>query len=71
MEGFLSIFGCGTGIRTPINPDFIGTVPEVISRKAGAVGFEPTNGGFKGPCLTTWRRPSFTKKLVFNDVQFY
>ena len=24
---------------------------------AGAVGFEPTNGGSKGRCLTTWRRP--------------
>ena len=24
---------------------------------AGAVGFEPTNGGSKGRCLTIWRRP--------------
>ena len=24
---------------------------------AGAVGFEPTNGGSKGRCLTAWRRP--------------
>ena len=24
---------------------------------AGAVGFEPTNGGLKIRCLTTWRRP--------------
>src|SRR3989339_188247 len=23
----------------------------------GAVGFEPTDGGSKGRCLTTWRRP--------------
>ena len=23
----------------------------------GAVGFEPTNGGSKGRCLTIWRRP--------------
>lgn len=25
---------------------------------AGEVGFEPTNGGFKGRCLTTWRLPN-------------
>ena len=23
----------------------------------GVVGFEPTNGGVKVRCLTTWRRP--------------
>lgn len=23
----------------------------------GEHGFEPWNGGFKGPCLTTWRLP--------------
>lgn len=25
---------------------------------AGEVGFEPTNGGSKGRCLTTWRLPN-------------
>jgi hypothetical protein len=24
---------------------------------AGAAGFEPADGGSKGPCLTAWRRP--------------
>ncbi len=28
------------------------------SHVAGEVGFEPTNGGSKGRCLTTWRLPS-------------
>lgn len=27
-------------------------------RMAGEHGFEPWNGGFKGPCLTTWRLPN-------------
>ncbi len=27
-------------------------------RLAGALGFEPRNGGTKNRCLTTWRRPS-------------
>ena len=27
-------------------------------RVAGEVGFEPTNGGSKGRCLTTWRLPN-------------
>lgn len=26
---------------------------------AGRVGFEPTNAGSKGPCLTAWRPPIF------------
>ena len=26
---------------------------------AGEVGIEPTYGGFKGPCLTTWLLPNF------------
>ena len=34
---------------------------------AGAVGIEPTNGGFKGPCLTAWLRP---KVITINDSQF-
>ena len=25
---------------------------------AGAAGFEPTDGGIKTRCLTTWRRPN-------------
>jgi hypothetical protein len=25
---------------------------------AGALGFEPRNGGTKNRCLTTWRRPN-------------
>lgn len=31
---------------------------------AGAVGFEPTNGGTKSRCLTTWRRPSDAGALI-------
>lgn len=41
---------------------------------AGAVGFEPTNGGSKNRCLTTWRHPSLFcvnktehKDRVFRD----
>lgn len=42
---------------------------------AGVVGFEPTNGGFKGPCLTTWLHPkiidhrvrSFVRRLADQD----
>ena len=30
---------------------------------AGAVGIEPTNGGFKGPCLTAWLRPKTHGKI--------
>ncbi len=26
---------------------------------AGAAGFEPTDGGIKTRCLTTWRRPYY------------
>lgn len=32
--------------------------PEIV---AGEHGFEPWNGGFKGPCLTTWRLPNIEK----------
>ena len=28
---------------------------------AGEHGFEPWNGGFKGPCLTAWRLPNEEK----------
>ena len=41
---------------------------------AGAEGFEPTNGGSKNRCLTTWRHPSMFcenktehKDRVFRD----
>ena len=32
--------------------------PSSFSSVAGEVGFEPTDGGSKGRCLTTWRLPS-------------
>ena len=36
---------------------------------AGALGFEPRNGGTKNRCLTTWLRPNTfaynTKKKVY------
>ena len=35
---------------------------------AGAEGFEPTNGGTKNRCLTTWRRPS---KFLSNLTIFW
>src|SRR5262245_63893209 len=33
-------------------------------RVAGEVGFEPTNGGSKGRCLTTWRLPTKLLSLI-------
>src|SRR5262249_33132724 len=33
-------------------------------RMAGEVGFEPTNGGSKGRCLTTWRLPTKLLSLI-------
>ncbi len=30
---------------------------------AGEHGFEPWNGGFKGPCLTTWRLPKAAQRV--------
>ena len=30
---------------------------------AGEEGFEPSNGGFKGRCLTTWRLPNTVRKI--------
>ena len=45
-----------------------------LRSNAGAVGFEPTNGGSKNRCLTTWRHPSLFcvnrtehKDRVFQD----
>ena len=40
----------------------------------GLEGFEPSNGGSKGPCLTTWLQPKtnakrFTKR--FSPWKFY
>jgi hypothetical protein len=29
----------------------------ILFSMAGVEGFEPSNGGFKGRCLTTWRHP--------------
>ncbi len=29
-----------------------------LTTLAGALGFEPRNGGTKNRCLTTWRRPN-------------
>ena len=34
---------------------------------AGGEGFEPSNGGFKGRCLTTWRPPNADT----DDISFY
>jgi hypothetical protein len=31
-------------------------------RLAGVAGFEPTNGGIKSRCLTTWRHPSVSSE---------
>ena len=35
---------------------------------AGAEGLEPTNGGIKTRCLTTWRRPYCFSKLLFVET---
>jgi hypothetical protein len=32
---------------------------------AREVGFEPTNGGFKGRCLTTWLLPNADVDLLY------
>lgn len=31
---------------------------------AGTAGFEPTDGGTKNRCLTTWRRPNFARRIL-------
>ena len=36
---------------------------------AGALGFEPRNGGTKNRCLTTWLRPKIM--LFFSKSNFY
>lgn len=43
-----------------------------LRTEAGAVGFEPTNGGSKNRCLTTWRHPSlfFVNKTEHKDRVF-
>jgi hypothetical protein len=35
---------------------------------AGVAGFEPTNGGIKTRCLTTWRHPSIFKRKSSRNV---
>lgn len=39
------------------------------TKVAGAGGFEPTNGGSKDRCLTTWLRPNAMpfQKLIGNN----
>jgi len=44
----------------------VGATSEIGSR-AGAEGFEPSNGGSKVPCLTTWRRPKAGIRLAWAD----
>src|SRR5215212_252499 len=34
---------------------------------AGEVGFEPTDGGSKGRCLTTWRLPNKLSLSCYRD----
>ncbi len=36
---------------------------------AGEDGFEPSNGGFKGRCLTTWRLPNTQQWYQKEDVK--
>jgi hypothetical protein len=54
-------------------------LPKKLYQKlAGAEGFEPSNGGSKGRCLTIWLRPNnptiiltlvLYSKLIFEDRQ--
>ena len=37
------------------------TKPHSDCEMAGAEGFEPANAGSKGRCLTTWRRPNYSR----------
>jgi hypothetical protein len=34
----------------------------LLAKLAGVAGFEPTNGGIKTRCLTTWRHPNTVKR---------
>ncbi len=34
---------------------------------AGVAGFEPTNGGTRNRCLTTWRHPKTTMNYIINQ----
>ena len=36
----------------------------------GAVGFEPTRGGFKGPCLTAWLHPNKKQYHVSISIMY-
>ena len=71
----------------PLTPWFVATCSSPLSYKpfcsinkvmiypklSGAVGFEPTNGGVKVRCLTTWRRPIFSmlETSYVDDILFY
>ena len=35
---------------------------------AAGGGFEPTNAGVKGPCLTAWRHPNSTRRIFLKTV---
>src|SRR5688572_20209271 len=38
---------------------------------AGAEGFEPSDAGFKAPCLTAWRRPNRATSLPFRRLPLF
>jgi hypothetical protein len=44
-----------------------GRATSSTGRLAGAAGFEPTHGGIKIRCLTTWRRPK-NKQRFLEDI---
>ena len=40
---------------------------EAGKKLVGTAGFEPTDGGIKNRCLTTWRRPKIFKQKGERD----
>ena len=54
----LAITGMRQGNRA--NPERHSRIEQ--DRLVGAVGFEPTDGGIKIRCLTTWRRPNMAER---------
>ena len=64
------IFYCEMCVLVDGRPEHIallqhedGTIAQLL---AGEHGFEPWNGGFKGPCLTTWRLPNVHQYYHFS-----
>jgi integrase len=65
VEGIRVSATIPAGLSTPLATPYSNreNAPDSTSEElAGVAGFEPTNGGIKTRCLTTWRHPKHTKK---------